>query len=435
MKASINMINKFLTLLFGMSCLVTSAAFGQQFIDGIAAVVGNEIVLKSEVDQYVQSYIIQNKINVSNNPELQKKLENDVLQRLIEQKIMLTKADEDTIIADEREVDRRVEEQIRYLIQQVGSEEKLEGAFQSPIKQIRRDLRKEVAERIKVEMLRRNRFQKIKISRREVELFYASYKDSLPPMQETVDISHILLQIRAGEDSQVSAMEKINLIQSKLAAGDDFATLAKEYSEDPASASRDGDLGFTKRGDFVKEFEEVAFNLEPEQVSDVVQTQFGYHIIKLIERRGEQIRTSHILIRLTPTEDDEKKIISKLSDIRQQIIDGADFDSMAVKYSDDENVKEDKGRLGIWEIDKLAIEAFKRVVQSLQVGEISEPFKTEYGYHILRLNDHKPAKQMSLEENWEQIEQIALNFKMEKEYANWIVKIKEEIPIEYHLNN
>ena len=111
-----------------MFCLAALPLSAQQMIDGIAAVVGNEIVLKSEVDQYVQSYIIQNKINIRNNADMLKKLETDILNRLVEQKIMLTKADEDTIQADAREVDRRVEEQIRYLTQQVGSEDKLEEA-------------------------------------------------------------------------------------------------------------------------------------------------------------------------------------------------------------------------------------------------------------------------------------------------------------------
>lgn len=403
----------------------------QQLIDGIAAVVGNEIVLKSEVDQYVQSYIIQNKINTRNNPEIQKQLEKDILARLVEQKIMLTKADEDTIVADTRDVDRRVEEQIRYLTEQVGSEDKLEEAFQSPIKQIKRDLRKEIEERIKVEILRRNKFASVKISRREVENFFHTYQDSLPQRQETVEISHILKQVKPGGDSQKAALDKIMMIKDKLDRGQDFASLASTYSEDPVSAQRDGNLGFFKRGDFVQEFEEAAFALEPGEISDIVQTQFGYHIIKLIERRGEQISTSHILIRLTPTEEDERTTKTELNKIREEIMAGAAFDSMAVLHSDDDNAKEDKGYLGVWEVEKLAIPTFKQIVKTLEVGEISEPFKTEYGYHILKLIKHTPPRQLSLENDWEQIQQVAHNYKMEKEYASWIEKIKKEIPIEY----
>jgi len=406
----------------------------EQLIEGIAAVVGNEIVLVSDIEQYVQNYVIQNRINIRNNAQMLKKLEREVLDKLIEQKIMLTKADEDTIEADEREIDRRVDEHINYLIQQVGSEEKLEEAFQMPIKKIRRNLRTDVADRIKIEMLRRQKFSGVKITRQEVETFFKNYEDSIPKMKETVNISHILKQIKAGQSSSSAALSKIQDIKAQLDAGADFAELAGQYSEDPASAQRGGDLGFTKRGDFVREFEEVAYALEENQVSDIVQTQFGYHIIKLMERRGEQIRTSHILIRLTPSENDEKEVIEELRHIRQEILDGASFDSMAVQYSDDENVKEDRGNLGLWEVDNLALPAFKQIVKDLQPGDISEPFKTEFGYHILKLNSRQDARNLSLDTDWEQIQQMALNYKIEQEYLKWIQTIKKDIPIEYKID-
>jgi peptidyl-prolyl cis-trans isomerase SurA len=337
-------------------------------------------------------------------------------------------------MADEREVEQRVNQQIEYLIKQVGSEDKLEEAFQSPIRKIRRDLQKDVADRLKIEMLRRKKFQNIKITRREVEEFYKSYKDSLPGLRETVDISHILLQVKAGQSSTEAARQKIEAVKKELEAGAEFAELAKTYSEDPATAKRGGDLGFTERGDFVKEFEEVAFALEENEVSDIVLSQFGFHIIKLIERRGEKIRSSHILIRLQPTETDEQLIVEKLKAIRDSLLQGASFDSLAVLYSDDENVQNDKGRLGIWEVEKLAIAAFRDEVKNLQPGDISLPFKTEYGYHILQLNERQPARELTLEKDWEQIQQIALNFKIEREYVNWIETIKSEVPIEYRLS-
>ncbi len=405
-----------------------------QLIEGIAAVVGNEIVLVSDIEQYVQNYVIQNRINIRNNEQMLKKLEREILDKLIEQKIMLTKADEDTIVADDREVDRRVDEHVNYLIQQVGSEEKLEEAFQMPIKKIRRNLRTDVADRIKIELLRRQKFSGVKITRQEVETFFKNYQDSLPQMKETVNISHILKQVRPGSSSASAARAKIEEIKAKLDDGADFAALAGEYSEDPASAQRGGDLGFTKRGDFVREFEEVAYALEENQISDIVQSQFGFHIIKLIERRGEQIRTSHILIRLTPSENDEREIIAELQRIRQEILDGAPFDSMAVKYSDDENVKEDKGNLGLWEVDNLALPAFKTIVKNLKPGEISEPFKTEFGYHILKLNTRQESRNLALDTDWEQIQQIALNYKIEQEYLKWIKDIKKDIPIEYKID-
>ena len=144
--------------------LITGFANAQQLVDGVAAIVGQEIILNSEVEQYVQNYVLQNKINVTSNPEAYKAIKTQVLESLVEQKILLTKADEDTIIVTEREVDRYLEEQIRTLISRAGSETALEAAFQSPMKKIRRDLRSETESRLKIETLRRKKFAEVKVS-------------------------------------------------------------------------------------------------------------------------------------------------------------------------------------------------------------------------------------------------------------------------------
>jgi len=426
------MKSRFILIILLYVSLVSISA-GQQLLDGIVAIIGKEIVLKSEIDQYVQSYAIQNKLNLRQNPELLQKLQKQIMEKMVEQKILLAQAEEDTVKVDDREVDKRVEQNINYMIQQVGSEEKLEESFQSPIKKIKRDLRKETIERMKIEILRRTKFQNIKISRREIEQFYKNYQDSLPQVKETVDISHILKQVKAGTTSRQNALEKIRFIQNQLNNGADFAELAKKYSQDLGTASRGGDLGFTSRGDFVKEFEVTAYSLEPGEISDIVETQFGFHIIKLAERRGEKIRTSHILVQLAPSAEDENLIVMELNNIRTQILGGASFDSMAYIYSDDENSKNDNGHLGIWEVEKLAIPAFRQVVKFLKPGEISEPFKTDFGYHIVKLNKHQQPRALSLEKDWENIEQIALNFKIEREYKKWIDSIKMNVPIDYRI--
>jgi len=419
--------------LLGFLILFSSSALAQQTIEGIAATVGQEIILRSEIEQFVQNYALQNKLNIRGDIKLLQDLQKQVLEKMIEQKIMLAKADEDTVKVDDRDVDKRVEEHIAYLLQQVGSEGKLEEAFQSPMRKIRKDLRKETVERMKIEMLRRMKFQEVKVSRREIENFYQSYRDSLPVLKETVNISHILRQVKPGESSTQAALVRMREIKRKLDEGGDFAELAKEYSEDPATAKRGGDLGFTKRGDFVKEFEEAAFALAVGQISDIVQTQFGFHIIKLNERRGEQIRTSHILLQVRPGAEDAQKVVDFLNTLRQEILAGASFDSLAVLYSDDENVEKDKGNLGDWETDKLAIPAFKEIIDKLNPGEVSMPFKSDYGYHILRLNWRKEPRQLTLENDWDQIQQIALNHKIELEYVKWMEKLRKEIPVVYHV--
>jgi len=263
-----------------------------------------------------------------------------------------------------------------------------------------------------------------------VEVFYQTYQDSLPNMKASVDISHILMQVTPSEASFKEAHEKALAIQAKLKEGQNFADLAKQYSEDPGSAANGGILGFVSRGTLVKEFEEVAFALEEGQISDIVQTQFGFHIIQLIERQGERINVRHILIQLKPTTDDEKRVIDRLNSIRQTILNGdSTFEEMAQKYSADPNIQKDLGHLGVFEEGGFQIKEFETAIKDLNPGEISQPFRTEFGYHIVLLNKRNEARKFSLKDDWEQIEQWALQDKREKEFASWLTDLRSEIPV------
>jgi len=375
----------------------------QQLADGIAAIVGKEIVLRSEIQQYMQTYIMQNKIQIKpGSPQFQK-LKMQTLDRLIEQKLLLAKAEEDTLQVDEQMLD---------------------------IKKIKKDTRKVLAEQLLVEQVRAQRLRELKVSRREVENFYKTYKDSLPVVPETIDISHILMQIKPSEDAQQKGLQKAEKILQELKNGANFEELAAKYSDDPASAKRGGDLGTISRGDFVPEFENTAYKLKDGQISDIVQTQFGFHIIQMIERRGEKIHTRHILVRVVPTQEDEQKVIQKLAGIKKEIENGADFGAMALKYSDDKNVAKDKGHLGLFEKDRMAIPQFTAVLSKMKPGDISDPFKTDYGYHIVRLNARNEGHKLTLKDDWAKIKEFALNFKMEKEYKSWIEELKKNVPID-----
>ena len=302
------------------------------------------------------------------------------------------------------------------------------------MKKIRKDTRRVLEEQLLVEKVRQSKFQDIKVSRREVEQFYNQFRDSLPRLKESVDISHILKVVKPSAEAQAKAYQKIDSIKALLEAGADFARLAEEESDDPASAIRGGDLGLIGRGEFVPEFETVAFSLNDGQISDIVQTQFGFHIIQMMERRGEKIHTRHILIRVAPTADDEQRVVNELLEIRNKALNDSSFEELAIEYSDDENVKQDHGHLGVFEVDKLVVPQFKSVLEGMKPGEISMPFKTDFGYHIVKLNRHMDARPLSLEEDWQKIEQMAKNFKLEKEYRHWIEDLKKQIPIENRLD-
>ncbi len=410
--------------------IMVGSLSAQQLFDGIAAIVGDEIVLVSDINALITSYAFQNQIDISRQPDLYQKLGKEFLNRLIDQKLLIIKADEDTIKADEDRVDQYLNQQMEYMIKQAGSEQKLEEYYSTPLFKIKNDLRKEISNQMRISILKEKRFNNIKISRKEVEQFYQEFQDSLPKMKASVDISHILMQVTPSENSIREAYQKIQDIQNKLKEGQDFATLARQYSEDPGSAANGGVLGFVSRGTLVKEFEEAAFALEEGKISDIVQTQFGFHIIQLIERQGERINIRHILIQVKPTAEDEKKVIDKLNQIRQTVLKGdSTFEEMAIKYSADPNVQKDRGHLGVFEEGGFQIKEFETAIKNLKVGEISDPFKTEFGYHIVLLNARQEARQFSLKDDWEQLEQWALQHKREKEFNNWLTQLRSEIPV------
>jgi peptidyl-prolyl cis-trans isomerase SurA len=410
--------------------ILASGLFGQQVFDGIAAIVGDEIVTISDINALITSYAFQNKLDISREPELYQKLGQQFLDRLIDQKLLLIKADEDTIKADDERVEANLNQQIDYMIKQAGSENKLEEYYSEPLFKIKKDLRDEIVNQMRISMLREKNFMNIKISRKEVEDFYTNYKDSLPNIKASVDISHILMQVTPSEESVKEAFLKINEIKTKLENGEDFATLARKYSEDPGSAQNGGELGFVSRGTLVKEFEEAAFSLKEGEISDIVQTQFGFHIIQLMERQGERIDVRHILIQLKPTQEDELRVINKLKDIRQKILNSdSTFEEMALRYSADPNVQKDSGHLGSFEEGGFQIKEFENAISNLKEGEISEPFKTDFGYHIVRLNKRNEARQLSLSNDWEQIEQWALQHKQEKQFETWMAGLRQEVPV------
>jgi peptidyl-prolyl cis-trans isomerase SurA len=421
---------KIITRLFFGLFFFSMVLQAQQLVDGIAAVVGNEIILRSEIEQSIQSYAVQNQINLQQNQVLLNQLREQTMQNMIEQKLLLAKAEDDTLKADETQLEQRVEQRMKYLVEQVGSESKLESIFEKPIKDIRKDAAKMIKEQMLVEQVRSQKFQGMKISRREVENFYANYADSLPQQEETVTISHILMNVKPSEAALQKARERMLDIRRKIQDGADFTEMARQYSEDPGSKATGGDLGFTVRGDFVPEYEAAAFALNEAEVSDIVLSQFGYHLIQMIERRGEKIHTRHILIQVQPAPEDDQATIDKLHDLAEQIRNGAAFGPLAKEFSDDPNAAADEGMIGTFETQKLMIPEFRDVLAALQPGQISEPFKTDFGYHIVRLEARQSQHRLDLKQDWKQIEQFALNYRMEMKYREWIQELRNKVPID-----
>lgn len=424
----------FLVCLIGLLVLGQTANAQRQLIDRIAAVVDDEAILESEVQNYAYFEALNQKIDPEKNKDEYEKLERNILESLINQKILLAQAKLDSVTVDESQVESTLDQQIQQRVQQAGGEEALEKYLGKKITEIRKLYRNNVRKQLLTQKIQSSRFQDIKISRSEVETFFKTYQDSLPEVGNSINMSHILMEVKAGEAAYEEARKLATYLLDSLKRGGDFAALAKKYSSDPGSAKKGGELGWFNRADFVKEFAEAAVKLEPGEISDIVKTQFGYHIIQLIQKSGDKINTRHILIGVNANEDDKKATIEKLKQIRQDILDGkTTMEEAALKYSDDPAKKGNLGNLGWIEISTFQDKAFLQAAQSLKVGEISEPFETSFGYHIVKLNDRREKRKMNLREDWQSIENMAMNQKQAKEMDKWLKEIRSKFYVDVRM--
>jgi len=420
-------INRLLILILLLAG--TATAQEETVIDRVIAVVDEEIILESEVLQIVQDVVLNNRAKYTTPDEIAK-LREQVLKELINQKIMLAVALKDTnIVVEDREVDQTLNDRIELLTNEIGSMEKLEEYFNKPIRQIRREYRSQVRDGLLIDRFRSRKLMGISANRHEVEDFFKRNKDQMPELPERIHIAHILIPIEPTELAKNKAKAKADSLFQLLMQGKELAQLAIKYSDDRASGAKGGLLGTTERGDLFPAYEEVAYSLEEGEISAPFLSPLGYHIIQLNWRRGEKINTSHILISLKPDKSDEQRALSKIASLRERILQGEDFAEIAREYSQDEETAKLGGDLGWFDLTSMP-EDFRFVVKDMEVNEVSEPFKTQFGIHLLKLNERAMGRQMDLYKDWERISRLATNEKQDKIYHEWVDKISEDVYVE-----
>lgn len=394
-------------------------------LDKIVAVVGDEIILKSELDYQIQLTAYQNKLDPN---DLQ--LRNRVLEALIDDKLILAQAILDSVTVTDDEVARQLDSRIQNLIKQVGSQQKLEEIYGMSLSKIRSEFSEDMRKQLIIEKVKQQKFGDMKISAADVRSFYETYKDSLPQIPEQVTLSHIFIVPKPSVTARNQAYSLAKSILDSLKRGADFAELAKKYSQDPGSASSGGDLGLAKRGQFVPEFEHAVFDLKPGEISDIVETQFGFHIIQLIDRRGDQVHVRHILIQIPHLQADDDSAIVLLDSVRARAMAGESFAKLAREYSQDQDTKDLGGDLGTLTVDQLEA-PFLATVNKLKVGEMSSPEKLtygkSYGYHIVYLRNRIPPHKVSLDGDHERLSNMALSMKQNQAYLSWINQLKSQI--------
>jgi peptidyl-prolyl cis-trans isomerase SurA len=405
--------------------VVALAATGRsQVLDRVVAVVENDLILESELNASVQFYVLNNKLD----PKMPG-LRAQVLQSMINEKLVVAKAIEDSVTVTDDEVQQQLDQTIQTRVQQFGSEARLEEVYGMPISRIKREFRDEMRKNMLAQKLQQQRFGGASVGRFEVEQFYQTFKDSLPRVPEELDLSDIAIAPRFSDQAKEATRAKLLAILDSVKAGTDFSALARRHSQDPGSAAQGGDLGLVRRGQFVKEFETAAFALAEGQVSDIVETEFGLHIIQLTERRGDAVHAKHILIRIQRTKEGDETATRLLDSLRTRALAGESFAELARKYSEG---KENMigGNLGTVEVDQISKDLFPAIA-GLKDGEISPPVKVPegngYKFHILWVRRRTPAHPMSLEKDYHKVEAIALNFKRTKDMAAWMEELRGKI--------
>lgn len=424
--------NKRLKKIFLILFLVLSAgtSFSQQEGDRIIAIIGNEVILESDLNYQLALYARQNNLT-----QFSEQIIQSVFQNMVAEKLMLAKADQDSITVSEEDVNKQLDYRIKSLSEQFGSEKNLEEQYGITIAKIRTMLKDDIRKKMKVDKVKQAKFGNgLKVTRNDVLDFYKNYKDSLPAVPESFDLYQIVKFPKTTEEEKALARSRAQEILDSIRAGADFSTMAKKYSQDSASAVNGGDVGRVKKGIFVKEFEDAAFLLKAGEVSNLVESEFGYHIIKAYDRVGDNIKVQHILIKFPRLEKTDFELINFLKDLKSKIQSGqGTFKEYAVKYSDDINSARDSGYIG--KIPSINLDSNEvKMLKAMNNGDISDPVRLgdnqEYSYTMFLLVDKFPAHEMTIDSDYTTLENYAQNYKEQKAMSEWLEELKKSIYVE-----
>jgi len=429
MNIHLNKISKIFNFIFFLF-LISNFSYGQdkKLVDKIIAQVGSEIVLLSDVETEFQYYKAQN-TTVDPNAKCM------ILEQILAQKLLIDQAKLDSIEVPEDQVENQLDLRMEGVLKKMGGDEVLfqqyYGKSVSEMKNIYRD---DIHNNIMAEMMQDKLMQDINITPTEVYDFFNNIPaDSLPYFNSEVEISQILLAPQVNETEKNKAFEKIKNLKNQLENGEPFENLAKKYSDDPGSGSKGGDLGWVKRGTFVPKFEAAAYTLKKNEISDIIESEYGYHIIQLLERRGNTIHTRHILVKPSITNDDMKYAEKKLDSIRTLILkDSLKFEDAVKKFSDPKSMSfSNNGRMTnpasqttFFQMNELQPDVYF-AIESLKEGEMTNVMETnndmgEVRYQIIKLNTKTNPHRANLRQDYSKIQSYAKNSKKNEYINKWV---------------
>jgi peptidyl-prolyl cis-trans isomerase SurA len=430
MKEKIKLLSSGIFILAQIILMFPGPARAQEIVvDRVIAVVGKNMILESDIEaQYLQMKM-QGGIEGSAS-----QVKCDILQKVLRDDLLLNQAELDSVEVSDSEVEQNLDRRLRYFISQFGSQEKLEEYYEKSIIEIKEEFREMVKNYMLIEQVQNDITKNVFVTPNEVKTFYATIPiDSIPLISARVEMTQIIKVPPVSMEQKVMIKEKLRDLRRRIVAGENFATLAIMYSEDPGSAAKGGEIGFFGRGELYPEYEAVAFKLKEGEISEIVESKAGFHIIQLLERKGDYINTRHILLQTKPAPEDLEKARIQLDSVLVLIKNGEiTFDDAVMKYSDDPGkvsggyiINEYDGTTW-FEMDQLDPQV-SFVINKLEVGEISTPAPTlteegKEAYRLIKLKSRTEPHRANLIDDYSMITDWALQQKKEQKIIEWVNK-------------
>ncbi|MEC8969433.1 MAG: peptidylprolyl isomerase [Bacteroidota bacterium] len=402
-------------------------AISQKTIDKIVAVVGDKSILLSDVEtQKLQA--IQQGLEVTEQTSCM------VLDELMFQQLLVHQAEIDSLEVTEDMVKTELDQRIQYFAAQIGGIPELEEFYGKSIEEIKDEFYIQIEDRMKAQKMQQEISGSITVSPKEVKEFFNSFpEDSIPFINSKVQVSQIVIEPKIDASQKKAIKKKLEKIRSRIINNEiSFSVAAEFYSCDPGTQSSGGNFGWVNRGDFVPQFDAVAFNVPLNTVSEIFESSYGFHIALIEKRRGEQYYGSHILLCKQVSENQLAKVKSKLETVRSEILSNSvSWEESVIKHSTDDNTK---GSMGVifnestgsmyWDMQEIDKQVFLGI-KNLGVGEISQPIYMEsssgdFAYRLLKLIDQTEPHKANIQDDYQMIQGYALSSKQYDEIALWV---------------
>jgi len=429
-----------IALTFSFVLAILNISNGQSYIvDKVIAKVGSEFVLLSEVeDQYAYS--------LTQDPTLGEEIKCQILDNLIAQKLIIYQAKLDSVEVSEQEVEAQLDLRFDNILRQMnGDEEFFAEYYGAGVAEMKGRYRDDQKQQILAERMQMKLINSVTITPEEVKQFYNNIpQDSLPFLDSEVELGELVIKPEVNEEQKKIAKEKLEGIIEKINSGEEtFESMALKFSMDSGSGARGGDLGFAKRGSYVPEFEAAVFSLKANETSEIVETEYGFHVIKQLERRGNNVRARHILIKPDLTETDMAMARSKLDSIKNLIeIDSISFEDAVKKFSDKKTESyNNNGRIknrstgnNFFRTDELDPDVYFEIID-LEKGKLTKVLEDkEFGgdtrFRILQLQSITKPHKANLKQDYDKISQYAKEGKKSEYFSTWVIEKMGETFIE-----